>query len=227
MPTRSSSQGGSLRSEMSLSNYGEKGGNSNLNPATAFGNLSDRIPQRANVISKAEYDSMPNDYKTTVGGDKFIMVMDAKGGTSLAPWIERDARIPKGKSAWDIGRDEARGYGMDDEALQKAQKMELGGSRGASLVTINSSRGDPELGGFKANYPDAYRQAYDSYLIDSQRNPKSVRIAAGEALSGLSGKAVERMSTFEIQQAVDSYVQRKLGERFKGNVRWNIKSYPD
>lgn len=222
MPTRNgSSTAGSLKSELSLPNYGEKGGNK----TTGIGYISDRIPNRANLMSKAEYDATPNDYKTTIDGKKYVMVMDAKGGTSLAPWIERDARIPKGKSAWEIGRDEARGYGMDDEALQNAQRSEAGG-RGNGYTTINSSIGDPEFGGFKVRYPDAYQQSYDSFLLDS-RNSKSVKLAAVEALGVLAGKSTEGMSSTAIQQAVNDYVQRKLGERFKGNIKWNMKSYPD
>ena len=222
MPTRNGSgQGNALRSDAW---YGERGGNPDAK--ASFGYISDRIPQRANLLSKAEYDAMPNDYKTTINGEKFVMVMDAKGGTSLAPWVERDARIPKGKSAWDIGRDEARGYGMDDEALTNAQRAEAGG-RGKGYTLINPSIDDNTFGGFKVNYPDAYRQSYDSYLIDSTGNPKSVKVAAVEALKGLYGKATERMSSSEIQDAVNTYVKQKLGERFKGRVKWNMKSYPD
>jgi len=194
-------------------------------PQSPLDKISDRIPQKANLMSKEEYDSMPKDYKATIDGKKFVLVMDSRGGAALAPWIERDARIPKGKSAWDIGRDEGRQYGLDDEALQNAQRLEAGGL-GNGLLTVNSSMGDPEFGGFKVRYPDAYQQAYDSFLIDS-RNPKSVKLAAVEALDKLSRKNIDGMSSTQIQTAVTEYVQDKLGAKFKGRVKWNMKSYPD
>ena len=190
--------------------------------------LSSRVPQRANLLSKAEYDAMPNDYKTTIDGKKYVMVMGANGGTTLAPWLERDARIPKGKSAWYIGRDEARGYGMDDEALQNAQRLETQsqGRNTGALTEINLSSADQGFAGFKIRYPDAYGQSYDSWLTDSSKNSKGVKQAAIEALELLYRKSTEAMTSSEIQIAVDTYVKQKLGDKAKP-VRWNMKSYPD
>jgi len=86
-------------------------------------------------------------------------------------------------------------------------------------VTINR-----DFDGFKESFPGYDNQVYDSHLIDSFKNSKTVVALAKQGLMEASKKG--GMSAGDIFKFLDDYVEKKSNGRFKF-VRWNSKSYPD
>jgi hypothetical protein len=120
------------------------------------------------------------------------------------------------------------------EALDRTQSTPNNGelNKEAGYAISLGGYGDNS---FRVVYPgDFSGQTYDSHIVDSERNSKTVQLLAREAIQFARGATsafmLGKQTRATVEKDIDDFVRAKLSPaqatKFKG-VNWNSKSYPD